>query len=232
MDWKCIRWERSIFQQCWWWHQTQVAGDIQRRVYWSFTWICESWINGPFCEKAQRYSCELEDGASTRRSRSAVPQSIYKQSKPCCWSRAKCAATFDIGFTPAHHTSGGIWTIWQRYPRSNGQRVSEYTTNPPACNLSFLLFEIRDDSEPMPVKPGGYFDYRDPGCIENKISLTPFVRDEVLLPAKIRFEQCQYRVERLGNGQVKRLHTQVELLGPAWVSVREVPAWLHSQNAL
>jgi hypothetical protein len=45
--------------------------------------------------------------------------------------------------------------------------------------------------------------------------MAPFVRDEVLLPTKIRHEQCKCRVERVGNGQVKRRHTKVELVGPA-----------------
>jgi hypothetical protein len=67
----------------------------------------------------------------------------------------------------------------------------------------------------MPVKPGGHFDHGEPARVANERALAPFVRDEVLLPTKIRHEQCKCRVERVGNGQVKRLHTQVELAGPA-----------------
>ncbi len=67
----------------------------------------------------------------------------------------------------------------------------------------------------MLVKPGGHFDHVEPARVANERALAPFVQDEVLLPTKIRYEQCKCRVERVGNGQVKRLHTQVELVGPA-----------------
>ncbi|CAK9211024.1 unnamed protein product [Sphagnum troendelagicum] len=90
--------------------------------------------------------------------------------------------------------------------------------NPPRIvwHAIWLLFlEVRDDSEPMLVKPGGHFDHVEPTRVANERALAPFVRDEVLLPTKIRYEQCKYRVERVGNGQIKRLHTQVELVGPA-----------------
>jgi hypothetical protein len=66
----------------------------------------------------------------------------------------------------------------------------------------------------MPVKPGGHFDHVERARVANERALTPFVRDEVLLPTKIRHEQCKMSVECVGNGQVKRLHTQVELVGP------------------
>ncbi|CAK9257996.1 unnamed protein product [Sphagnum jensenii] len=67
----------------------------------------------------------------------------------------------------------------------------------------------------MLVKPGGHFDHVEPTRVANERALAPFVRDEVLLPTKIRYEQCKCRVERVGNGQIKQLHTQVELVGPA-----------------
>ncbi|CAM6014691.1 unnamed protein product [Sphagnum balticum] len=67
----------------------------------------------------------------------------------------------------------------------------------------------------MLVKPSGHFDHVEPVCVTNEKALALFVRDEVLLPTKIRYEQCKCRVERVGNGQVKRLHTLVELVGPA-----------------
>jgi hypothetical protein len=90
----------------------------------------------------------------------------------------------------------------------NPQRIARH-----AIWLHF--FEVRADSEPMPVKPGGHFDHVEPARVANERALAPLVGDEVLFPTKIRHEQCKSRVERVGNGQVKRLHTQVELVGPA-----------------
>jgi hypothetical protein len=52
------------------------------------------------------------------------------------------------------------------------------------------FFEVRDDSEPMPVKPGSHFDHVEPARVAIERALAPFVRDEVLLPTKIRHEQC------------------------------------------
>jgi hypothetical protein len=83
--------------------------------------------------------------------------------------------------------------------------------------FGFFFFEVREDSEPTASR-----------CRSNQVvPLTMLSQrvlqmrgrwlrssDEVLLPTKIRHEQCKCRVERVGNGQVKRLHTQVELVGP------------------
>jgi hypothetical protein len=96
--------------------------------------------------------------------------------------------------------------------------MDEEHRNPPRIvrHATWLpFFEVRDDSEPMPVKPGGHFDHVEAVRVENERALAPLVRDEVLLPTKIRHEQRKCRVERVRNGQVKRLHTQVQLVGPA-----------------
>jgi hypothetical protein len=90
--------------------------------------------------------------------------------------------------------------------------------NPPRIvrhAIWLLFFEVRDCSKPMPVKAGGLFDHVEPARVANERALAPFVQDDVLLPTKIRQEQCKCRVERVGNGQVERLHTQVEFVGPA-----------------
>jgi hypothetical protein len=95
--------------------------------------------------------------------------------------------------------------------------MDEEHQNPPRIvrhAIWLRFFEVRDDSEPMPGKPGGHLDHVDPARVSNERALAPS-SDEVLLPTKIRHEQCKCRVERVGNGQVKRLHTQVELVGPA-----------------
>ncbi len=96
--------------------------------------------------------------------------------------------------------------------------MDEEHQNPPQIvqHAIWLLFlEVRDDSEPMLVKPSGHFDHVEPARVTNERALASFVRDEVLLPTKIHYEQCKCRVEHVENGQVKRLHTQVELVGPA-----------------
>jgi hypothetical protein len=83
--------------------------------------------------------------------------------------------------------------------------MDEEHQNPPriARHAIWLhFFEVRDDSEPIPVKPGGHFDHVEPARVANERALAPFVRDEFLLPTKIRHEQCKCRVERVGNGQV------------------------------
>jgi hypothetical protein len=88
--------------------------------------------------------------------------------------------------------------------------MDEEHQNPPRIvRLAIWLrfFEVRDDSEPMPVKPGGHFDHVEPARAANERTLAPFVRDEVQLPTKIRHERCKCRGEHLGNGQEKRLHT-------------------------
>ena len=54
-----------------------------------------------------------------------------------------------------------------------------------------LLLEVRDDSEPMLVKPGGHFDHVDPEGVANERGLDPFVRDEFLLTTKIRYNRCK-----------------------------------------
>ena len=54
-----------------------------------------------------------------------------------------------------------------------------------------LLLEVRDVSEPMLVKPGGHFNYVDPAGVANERAMSPFVRDEFLLPTKIRYHQCK-----------------------------------------
>jgi hypothetical protein len=96
--------------------------------------------------------------------------------------------------------------------------VDEEHQNPPRIfrhTIWLLFFEVRDDSEQIPVKPGGHFNHVEPARVANERVLAPFVRDEVLLRTKLRHEQCKCRVERVGNGQVKRVHTQVELVDPA-----------------
>ncbi len=96
--------------------------------------------------------------------------------------------------------------------------MDEEHQNPPRIvwHAIWLLFlEVRDDSKPMLVKLGGHFDHVEPTRVANERALVPFVRDEVLLPTKICYKQCKCRVERVGNGQIKQLHTQVELVGPA-----------------
>jgi hypothetical protein len=67
----------------------------------------------------------------------------------------------------------------------------------------------------MLVKPGGHFDHVEPARVANERALAPLVQDEILLLTKIHYEQCKCQVERVENGQVKRLHTQIELVGPA-----------------
>ncbi len=67
----------------------------------------------------------------------------------------------------------------------------------------------------MLVKPSGHFDHVEPARVANERALALFVWDEVLLPTKICYKQCKCWVERVRNGQVKQLHTQVELVGPA-----------------
>ena len=62
--------------------------------------------------------------------------------------------------------------------------------NPPRLvwhEIWLLLFKVRDDSEPMLVKPGGHFDHVDPEGVANERGLDPFVRDEFLLTTKIRY---------------------------------------------
>jgi hypothetical protein len=96
--------------------------------------------------------------------------------------------------------------------------TNEDHQNPPRIvrhAIWLLFFEVRDDSEPMPFKSGRHFDHVDPARIASDRALAPFVRHEDLLPTKIRHEQCKCRVERVGNCQVKWLHTQVEMVGPA-----------------
>jgi hypothetical protein len=96
--------------------------------------------------------------------------------------------------------------------------MDEEHQNPPRIvqhEIWLLFLKVCDDSEPMLVKPGGHFDHVERMHVANEKALAPFVQDEVLLPMKIRYEQCKCRVEGVGNGQVKRLHTQVELVGPA-----------------
>jgi len=96
--------------------------------------------------------------------------------------------------------------------------MDEEHQNPPRIvrHAIWLLFlEVHNDSEPMLVKPGGHFDHVEPARVANERALAPFVRNGVLLPTKIRYEQCKCRVERVRNGQIKWLHTQVELVGPA-----------------
>jgi hypothetical protein len=75
--------------------------------------------------------------------------------------------------------------------------MDEEHQNPPRIvwhAIWLLFFEVRDDSEPMPVKPGGHFDQVEPARVENERAMDPFVRDEVLLPTRIRHEQCKCRV--------------------------------------
>ena len=50
-----------------------------------------------------------------------------------------------------------------------------------------LLFEVRDDSEPMLVKPGGHFNHVEPAGVTNKMAIAPFIRNEFLLLTKIRY---------------------------------------------
>ncbi len=38
-----------------------------------------------------------------------------------------------------------------------------------------LFLEVRDDSKPMLVKPGGHFDHVEPACVANERALAPFV---------------------------------------------------------
>ena len=65
--------------------------------------------------------------------------------------------------------------------------------NPPQIvwHASWLLiFKVRNASEPMLLKPGGHFDHVEPAGVANERALAPFVRDEFLLPTKIRYHRC------------------------------------------
>ena len=67
--------------------------------------------------------------------------------------------------------------------------------NPPPTRSGMrdgiLLFEVSDDSEPMLVKPGGHFNHVEPAGVANEMAQAPFVRDEFLLPTKIRYHRCK-----------------------------------------
>ena len=54
-----------------------------------------------------------------------------------------------------------------------------------------LLLEVRNDSDPMLVKPGGHFNHVDPMGVANGRALALFVRDEFLLTTKIRYNRCK-----------------------------------------
>jgi hypothetical protein len=50
-----------------------------------------------------------------------------------------------------------------------------------SSGMQFGFFEVRDDSEAMPVKLVGHFEHVEPARVANERTLAPFVRDEVLL---------------------------------------------------
>jgi len=66
--------------------------------------------------------------------------------------------------------------------------------NPPRIvrHAIWLLFlKVCNDSELMLVKLGGHFDHVEPARVVNERALALFVRDEILLPTKICYEQCK-----------------------------------------
>jgi hypothetical protein len=56
--------------------------------------------------------------------------------------------------------------------------MDEEHQNPPRIirqAIWLLSFEVRDDSEPMPVKTGGHFNHIEPARVANERALAPFV---------------------------------------------------------
>ena len=90
--------------------------------------------------------------------------------------------------------------------------------NPPQLGWHaswLLILKVRDKSEPMLVKPGGRLNHVDPAGVTNERAMALFIRDEFLLPKKIRYHRCKGWVKLVRDGQVELLHTKVQLVGAA-----------------
>ena len=78
--------------------------------------------------------------------------------------------------------------------RNTCNLMDDEQQNPPRLvmhTIWILIFEICDDSEPMLVKPGGRFNHVEPAGVSNERALALFVRDEFMLPTKIRYHRCK-----------------------------------------
>ena len=72
-----------------------------------------------------------------------------------------------------------------RYLMDNEQQNTQQIIR----HASWLLhLKVLTGSEPMLFKPGGYLNTES---VPNERALDPFVRDEVLIPTKIQYEQCK-----------------------------------------
>ena len=72
--------------------------------------------------------------------------------------------------------------------------IDNQQQNPPRLVFHtswLLLFKVRNDNKPMIVKPGGHFNHVEPVGVANERALAPFVRDEFLMPTKIRYHRCK-----------------------------------------
>lgn len=82
----------------------------------------------------------------------------------------------------------------QRFTRNGsdaGDLMDDEQYNPPRLirHASWLfLLEVRGDSLPMIVKPGGHHNHVKSARVANGRALPPFVQDEVLLSAKIQHD--------------------------------------------
>ena len=57
-------------------------------------------------------------------------------------------------------------------------------------NASLLLIlKVFNDRKPMLVKTGGHFNHVESAGVANERALAPFIRDEFLLPTKIRYNR-------------------------------------------
>ena len=106
--------------------------------------------------------------------------------------------------------------LFTRYGSNARYLMDDEQQNPPRTvrHASWiLLLEVRNDSKPMLVKPGGHLYHVDPARVANERALAPFVQDEVLLPTEIRYDRCKRQVKLVRDVQVEQLHTQVKLVG-------------------
>ena len=77
--------------------------------------------------------------------------------------------------------------------------------NPPQIvwhAIWLLPTKVCADIDPMLVKPVGHINHVQSASVANERALAPFVRDEVLLPKKIRYKWCKHRVKRVRDVQL------------------------------
>ena len=82
--------------------------------------------------------------------------------------------------------------LFTRYGSNARYLMDDEQQNPPRTvrHASWiLLLKVRDNSDPMIVKTCGNLNHVEPSGVANEITLAPFVRDEFLLPKKIRYQE-------------------------------------------